>query len=1258
MSARALLCLCVLCSLWGCAGGPPRVEAPPFGPDLRGPLDPQSPLGAVGAWFQGQGTDPASLEPHVNAADPAVAAIARLALAEALRQRGHMNAACAQYLELLRAHPAQPPARWAAARLWELRDNAAAWAALIEEAAPALDLASMSPATRAWWAQAALQARHRLHRANPDAAAPLEGDAHGFPQRWRMAGPFSIYPRQDRDLALPALDGAVALPARSAPDDAPWEAHEVLFDEPIGDPLFSRTGIYVLETWVELRGEQEWLLHLHSAADVQVQVDDLLVFDRDTRAFDSPQRLGAALALSEGPHRLRVRLAVEAGDERFFLQLIPRGDGALRSVAAAPAPGDARLADARAALPATEHFDAALAPEDTWAHPFLLWLRGVLALAEGDWDEALPTLAKAPEDSPAAQFTLGDALRDAPSYAETTRVDLAIGRYRAALSLDPQAGFVADRLAWHLAQQEQQGEALERLEALAQALPDEYLVHFHRSQLYQARGWPGEARKALTRALELYPDNCALIEAQWAEWIGQDRWPAREALGGPLLGCDITHEHLANHYDLPNGLVNDAIARYERLTARNPRSARYFQALSRLYDRAGRRDDATAAADRAGALTTTPVGMELQRYDGLLAYEPGRAGDWLRARLAQNQGSYDLRRALAQLEGRDVMDELRVDAMELVRQYRANPQETDSSGVYLLDYAATRVFEDGSGLTLTHNLIRVNNKEGIDRFGEVSIPGTALLLRLRTIKPDGRVLEPEPIAGKPAVSMPNLAPGDFIEFEYLEGAEGSAIRKGTWQGFRFFFHIFDAPLLRSEYVLELPAGWEPTLHLRNGAPEPTKTALDDGRQRLRFLAQRSPQAPQEPALPPAVEVLPSAMISHRYRWPDLHRTYRDRLLGNLRADAAMIALANELAREHKTTDARARAAFAWVLNKITDDESGAFAQPAAHTFHGGTGDRLAVLKVLLDLLQVESEFILGRSWANDQADSPIPEVDNWNWLLLRARIDGQDVWLDPGVNHAIYDFVPLALQGNRGVRLGALPPDALEGQRPDALFIDIPLLPAERDLRDITLALAIDPKGDLAGQGEERYTGSGATLLRRIVDSYTDPDELKEALGQSLGQSFPEAEIQSLTFENLKDPDAPLWMRYRFTAPAFARRDGDALLVERSLYANSLAPQFAALPERTWPLFVSEPVRLKQTVRLAFPEGFRVTQGPPPAQLDTPFGVFLRKEQPTDQGNALAWSQVLTLPVQRVSAASYGEFRDFAQRVDEAERLRLRAVAP
>ena len=150
----------------------------------------------------------------------------------------------------------------------------------------------------------------------------------------------------------------------------------------------------------------------------------------------------------------------------------------------------------------------------------------------------------------------------------------------------------------------------------------------------------------------------------------------------------------------------------------------------------------------------------------------------------------------------------------------------------------TRVFPTGATMTLTHEIVRVDSKDAIDRFGEIAVPAGAEILTLRTHKRDGTTREPEEIAGKETVSAPDLQVGDYVEWELLETHSPAAAFAPGFLGDRFYFQSFDAPIARSELTLVLPAGLPVALDVRAGAPRAADSAGPDGTRVMTFVATR------------------------------------------------------------------------------------------------------------------------------------------------------------------------------------------------------------------------------------------------------------------------------------------------------------------------------------------------------------------------------------------------------------------------------------
>ena len=58
-------------------------------------------------------------------------------------------------------------------------------------------------------------------------------------------------------------------------------------------------------------------------------------------------------------------------------------------------------------------------------------------------------------------------------------------------------------------------------------------------------------------------------------------------------------------------------------------------------------------------------------------------------------------------------------------------------------------------------------------LAEQHLPPGAVVLRLQTIKKDGRVLEPEALGDKEGASLPDVQVGDYVDVEYLNAVRGA-----------------------------------------------------------------------------------------------------------------------------------------------------------------------------------------------------------------------------------------------------------------------------------------------------------------------------------------------------------------------------------------------------------------------------------------------------------------------------------------------------
>ena len=141
----------------------------------------------------------------------------------------------------------------------------------------------------------------------------------------------------------------------------------------------------------------------------------------------------------------------------------------------------------------------------------------------------------------------------------------------------------------------------------------------------------------------------------------------------------------------------------------------------------------------------------------------------------------------------------------------------EGTAARVLDYAATWVHDDGSSEMLEHEIQKIQSQEAINSESEMQ-PPTGLVLHLRVIKPDGRVLEPEPVAGKPTVTLPHLEVGDFIEMEHITPEAGDGAKGRQYHSPHWFFREADKGYWRSEFVVVTPASRELEIETRGNVP--------------------------------------------------------------------------------------------------------------------------------------------------------------------------------------------------------------------------------------------------------------------------------------------------------------------------------------------------------------------------------------------------------------------------------------------------------
>jgi len=1050
---------------------------------------------------------------------------------------------------------------------------------------------------------------------------------------WRVAGPFGPRDLLGFDDTFP-IESAGTLansydlgPGRGVRDTRDHRARGCAVH--LGDGPVAAGGTTFAQAVTQIPRDGRWRVRLETPNAVELFVDGRSVIRMDRRLEPTPRTTFHTVELARGSHELTVKVTTRHPNPILVLS-ITGPDGL--------APGESRTDEVSPPLGRPEQDD-----------PLGTYLRSAIAHSRGDVvsaREALNPHARAPLASAAVLLARAAvALSDPLSSSETGRDD-ARRLLRRARRRDPDAIGPALQLARLDAADGRTLQAIGALRRARQKWPEVVSIPLTLTDLYLARGWSAQADDAVAIAQRLLPDGCRPVRGALAS--AERRLRAREvlALARRLTACDA--RSTAQFQTLVRRRQWDEAEReMTRLARLEPPQSR-FGILSASVDVArGRGDHETVARLLAEMARLQPrsVTTALARIDGLLAQGlDAEAQSLISTSLAAEPAALaELRLLERHASGTFALAPFRLDGARVLQEFEASGRRYEEPQVLVLDYTVVRIFEDGSTLELTHNIYRLQSEEAVDEQGEFRPPEGATILTLHTIKADGRRIEPEHIEGKDTISLPGLAPGDFVEFEYVRTGEPPAGFPGGFLGDRFYFRSFETPFDLSQLTLVMPEGVTPRVDPRGPAP-PTEERVENGLRVLRWTARESRPFVAEPQTVSAREFVPSINVGIGATWELFVDGLVDALADkDVRDPAASRLVARILGGARRADDlTRARRIYAWVLHNVenTDEVFGMAPIMLAER----NGNRARILHYLLGIAGVESSLALIRDATADATRSELPDGETFDHLLVILGRGPNRMLLSTAERGAPFGYIPPLLRGQDGLVL-----------RRGAPSITVPSGASGADRRSIEVAAQLRSDGAASVEVTETFRGAGAIAWRRDLE--TIPGAVLEQRFEEayVARLVPGASLSSLRITGREDPEEPLVFRYVFDVGAFGRPEGGVWVVP-GIFPTRLSPVYAQAGERSLPQIVAPPIDLDVQIRVTWPTGATASRLPQQFALRGPNGASARMTVDADE-RAVTLRRRVLLPLMRVAPARYPQLAAFCRAVDEAEAQEL-AVTP
>ncbi|MGD8717756.1 MAG: transglutaminase domain-containing protein [Candidatus Zixiibacteriota bacterium] len=675
-----------------------------------------------------------------------------------------------------------------------------------------------------------------------------------------------------------------------------------------------------------------------------------------------------------------------------------------------------------------------------------------------------------------------------------------------------------------------------------------------------------------------------------------------------------------------------------------------------LADLAARRGNEDAAREWfAKGAAMLPRSSELRRQGGYYLCGLGLRDEGfaaLREALALDAGDYRTRLYLERegaIEPDAVSRALTVDGAELAKRDVGPEDYPQADTAMLLDQTVVYVNPDYSFRETNHNLIKIMNDAGRERWGEITVMsgrGTEII-DARTHLPDGEVVDAVSIkdtSGYKAISMERVVPGAVLEVAYDLNIDRRMIfNLLQYYSQPFYMAELGEALLWTRYAVvvpdDSPAKDRLTFDVANQRLKPKKIR-GEGRTAYLFERRDMPPIVEEPMMPSKDAYAPYVRVTTFEDVDTVGEWYRGELFGKFRFDEFLEKRLRTVELP-KDEAGRAAAVYYHVVSSIESSGGSVYypssARVTAFRGRGRTVDRAVLIVALCRRLGIDAKLALvGTGGSKGEWDVVTPEIFD-TVLVYFPTVGSEGTFADPLLDTFSFGDVwttaygkPALIVDDQGYEMGR-----------------VPAAPFEKDSIGLELELELDYGGAAKFAGRRIYRG----LRGAYRESFTNPEEQESNVEISLSQIFAAATIDGYSFDNLFDLKGEFALNFEGRVPNFARTRGDNLAVRVVPYEFTLAQVFITAEKRNYPLRIERPEAWIDDVRVKIPAGYEIDYMPDSGRIRGPGSEYVLELGA--EGDELTIKRHLFIDQGDISPGDYKKFVKFCREVDRIEKTEI-----
>ena len=573
--------------------------------------------------------------------------------------------------------------------------------------------------------------------------------------------------------------------------------------------------------------------------------------------------------------------------------------------------------------------------------------------------------------------------------------------------------------------------------------------------------------------------------------------------------------------------------------------------------------------------------------------------------------------------------------------------------------------------------IKILTEEG-RKYANVEIPflkGSQNIVKVkaRTIRPDGsiadfggQVFEKYLMKGKgvkylaKTFTLPDVQVGSIIEYSYTTDLSEYMLYDSHW--------ILSDELFtkKAQFSLKPYKGTYQMFSLRwswQGLP-PGAVPKEAPDHIIRMEANNIPAFQTEDYMPPQDEL--KSRVDFIYEegfaakdqdsfWKQVGRTRNGQLESFIGKRKAMEQAVAQIVSPNDSQEVKLRKIYdrvqqirnkSYEVQKTEQEQKRAKEKPAENVeevWKRGYGDSVQLAWLFLGLARAAGFEAYG-CWVSDRREyffSPVTmQSAKLNDNVVLVKLNGKDLYLDPGVVFTPYGLLTWSETGVPGLRL----------DKDGGTWIQTTLPEASESRIERVGKLKLSDTGDLEGKLTVTYIGLEA-MYHRVEERNADEVARKKFLEELVTEQIAVAAEAELTNKpDWTSSETPLVAEYNLKIPGWASGAGRRVMIPAAIFTAAEKGVFEHA-NRVQPIYFEYPHEKADDVTIELPPGWQVSSVPPPQDRNGKVMVYSLKVEQSP--GTLRLTRKLTIDVLLVQQKYYTALRNFFQAVRTSDGIQV-----